>query len=122
MMHLKNGLETLTLQFTPGARGEFNYYEDAETTLIIKQLVHLQELRKIPRTEEPLVLFILVPDHSTICRKNGLIVLNFWLGTRLRQRSLFPMERMLSMSMMPRVKDRDFRTEKSMQFSYNRNH
>ena len=34
----------------------------------------------------------------------GLIVLNFWLGTRLRQRSLFPMERMLSMSMMPRVK------------------
>ena len=29
MMHLKKRPETLTLQFTPGARGEFNYYEDA---------------------------------------------------------------------------------------------
>ena len=29
MMHLKKRPETLTLQFTPGVRGEFNYYEDA---------------------------------------------------------------------------------------------
>lgn len=29
MMHLKKRPETLTSQFTPGVRGEFNYYEDA---------------------------------------------------------------------------------------------
>lgn len=34
MMHLKKRPETLTLQFTPGARGRFNYMRMPETTLI----------------------------------------------------------------------------------------
>lgn len=72
MMHLKNGLKHSLCSLHPEPEANLIIMRMPETTLIIKQLVHLQELRKIPRTEEPLVLFILVLIIRRYAGRTGL--------------------------------------------------